>query len=133
MTRPCWSRTFWSRTAPQLVHRQEPSPWFPANTPGKPRAALPTLVSFPKSHGFKNAGPGMIFDHNAQEWQEPLPVERERAMGFQPHATKHPALLHAQRNGLLGNFDVADDSFNGFSYVSFGTTVISTCTHAVHA
>lgn len=84
---------------PQIVHRQEPGPWFPANQPGKPRSALPTLVAYPQSHAFRE---GMIFDSQAQEWQPPLPVERERAMGSPSHATRHPQVSDAQRCALLG-------------------------------
>lgn len=44
----------------------------------------------------------MIYDSVAQQWQEPLPEERERAMGYNTHATRHPAVTSQKRWELLG-------------------------------
>ena len=44
------------------VTRVDFPPFYPANTVGQPRSALPTLVSYPGSHSFRVNGPGMILN-----------------------------------------------------------------------
>jgi hypothetical protein len=44
--------------------------------------ALPTFVSFPTSHAYREGGPGLIWDICSQQLMEPNVDEREHAMGF---------------------------------------------------
>jgi hypothetical protein len=44
--------------------------------------ALPTFVSFPASHAYREGGPGLVWDTYLQQLVEPNVDERERAMGF---------------------------------------------------
>ena len=77
-------------------------PFYPANEVGRPLNALPTLVSFPGSHAFRNGGPGMVFNTITQQLEEQTAGERERGMGFLPGTTAAPLLSEAQRRRLLG-------------------------------
>jgi hypothetical protein len=64
----------------QPVTQQEKAPWYPANVIGEPRGAWPTLVSFPGAHAFQGDGPGLVYCHSTQTWDEPSPEEREREL-----------------------------------------------------
>ncbi|CAI7833637.1 unnamed protein product [Closterium sp. NIES-53] len=58
---------------------------YQCNEPGKPRQALPTLVSYADARGFRMEGelpgPGMIYDVRKGVWEQPTANEREAAMG----------------------------------------------------
>ena len=49
------------RQSQRVRHNDRPPLAF-VNQIGQPRAALPTLVSFPASHAFRDQGPGLIWD-----------------------------------------------------------------------
>lgn len=86
----------------QPVTRQEKPPWFPTNIIGEPRGAWPTLVSFLGAHAFQGDGPGLVYRHSTDTWDEPSPEERERAMGFKTGTTSHTKVTRLERNALLG-------------------------------
>jgi hypothetical protein len=86
----------------QPVTRQEKSPWFLANTIGKPRGVWPTFVSFPRAHAFQGDGPGLVDHHASTTWDEPSPEERERVMGFKAGTISHIKVTRLERNVLLG-------------------------------
>ncbi|CAI5500308.1 unnamed protein product [Closterium sp. Naga37s-1] len=50
----------------------------------------------------RNPGPGMVYDCTAGEWQEPMALERELAMGFMEDATAHQEVTEAARRKALG-------------------------------
>jgi site-specific DNA-cytosine methylase len=77
-------------------------PQYPCNSVGKPREALPTLVSYPRSYAFTGGQPGLIYDKTSQKWTVPLAVERERAMGFQTGSTEAPDTTEETRCRILG-------------------------------
>ncbi len=49
---------------------------------GQRRMALPTFVSFPVSHAYREGGPGLVWDTCSQRLVEPNADERKHAMGF---------------------------------------------------
>ena len=96
-----------------MVQRKDWHPMYPANHPGQPRSALPTLVAYPESRAFRvyrdNTGtitsvsPGCVYDSNLGEWTEPNPEERERALGYDTGATAAPGVTLRQRHVITGN------------------------------
>jgi hypothetical protein len=64
--------------------------------------ALPTFVSFPASHAYKEGGPGLVWDTCLQQLVEPNADERERAMGFPTVMTFVPSISEASRRQVLG-------------------------------
>jgi hypothetical protein len=48
---------------------------------------LPTFVSFPTSHAYREGGPKLVWDTCSQWLVEPNANERERAMGFPTRVT----------------------------------------------
>jgi hypothetical protein len=50
------------------------------NRVGQPRMALPTFVSFPASHAYREGGPRLVWDTCLQQLVEPNANERERAI-----------------------------------------------------
>ena len=74
----------------QAVGRDDLPPLAVVNQVGFPRAALPTLVSFPASHAYRQGGPGLVWDERLQQLVEPNADERERAMGFPTGTTAMP-------------------------------------------
>ena len=85
----------------QIVQKADRSPFYACNEVGKRMAALPTLVSYPGSHAFRNGGPGMVKGDDG-ELQEPNAEERELAMGFRKGYTAALGLAEAHRRKLLG-------------------------------
>ncbi|CAI7844974.1 unnamed protein product [Closterium sp. NIES-54] len=79
---------------------------YQCNEPGKPRQALPTLVSYADARGFRMEGelpgPGMIYDVRKGVWEQPTANEREAAMGHLWGATAHPEVTEQQRRATLG-------------------------------
>jgi hypothetical protein len=64
--------------------------------------ALPTFVSFPASHAYREGGPGLVWDTYLQQLVEPNADERERAMGFPTRMTFVPFISEASRRQVLG-------------------------------
>lgn len=64
--------------------------------------ALPTFVSYPSSHAYREGGPGLVWDTHVQQLVEPNADERERAMGFPTSVTSVPSLSEASRRQVLG-------------------------------
>jgi len=64
--------------------------------------ALPTFVSFPASHAYKEGGPELVWDICLQQFVEPNADERERAMGFLKGMTFVPSISKASRRQVLG-------------------------------
>ncbi|GJP66280.1 hypothetical protein CLOP_g23170 [Closterium sp. NIES-67] len=73
---------------------------------GAPRQAWPTLVATPGSYAFRmqdgQPGPGMVQVLSTGEWEEPLAVERERAIGYLRNATAVEGVMEAERWRALG-------------------------------
>ncbi len=46
----------------QVVRVNDTSPMVVVNQVGQPRMVLPTFVSFPASHAYREGGPGLIWD-----------------------------------------------------------------------
>ena len=94
----------------QLARIDDPTVggYYSINKAGEPIHALPTLVSMPGSYAFRFqapdlAGPGMVYDRNLREWQEPNAAERERLMGMAPGSTEGHNTSEAERRRLIGS------------------------------
>ncbi len=72
------------------------------NRVGQPRMALPTFVSFPASHAYREGGPELVWDTCLQQLVEPNASEREHAMGFPTGMTFVPSIFEASRRQVLG-------------------------------
>ncbi len=72
------------------------------NRLGQPRMVLPTFVSFPTSHAYKEGGPGLVWDTCSQWLVEPNANEREHAMGFPIGVTLVLSISEASRRQVLG-------------------------------
>jgi hypothetical protein len=68
----------------------------------QPRMALPTFVSFPASHAFREGGHGLVWDTCSQWLVKPNVNERERAMGFPTGVTSIPSISEASHRQVLG-------------------------------
>jgi len=79
--------------------------WLPlvmVNRVGLPRVALPTFLSFPHSHAFKNGGPRMIWDPHSSNMEEPNVDEKEHAMGFCTGTTVVQCIFKRIHRKILG-------------------------------
>jgi len=47
------------------------------NKVGLPQVALPTFLSFPHFHAFRNGGLGMVWDSHSSSMEKPNAYERE--------------------------------------------------------
>jgi len=72
------------------------------NRVGQPRMALPTFVSFPASHAYREGGLMLVWDICSQQLVEPNADERERAMGFLTRMKSVPSISKASRQQVLG-------------------------------
>ena len=72
------------------------------NRVGQPMMALPTIVSFPSSHAYRDGGPGLVWDTHVRQLVEPRADERERAMGFATGVTAVPSISEASCWQVLG-------------------------------
>jgi len=72
------------------------------NQVGQPRMALPTFVSFPASHAYREGGLGLVWDTCLQQLVEPNVDEKERAMGFPTGMPFVPSIFEASRRQVLG-------------------------------
>jgi hypothetical protein len=79
----------------QVVKIVDRSPMAVVNRVGQPRMALPTFVSFPASHAYREGGLGLVWDTCLQQLVEPNADERERAMGFSIEMTFVPSISEA--------------------------------------
>jgi hypothetical protein len=86
----------------QVVRVVDRSPMAMLNQVGQPRMALPTFVSFPTSHAYKEGGAGLVWDTCSQRLVEPNADEREHAMGFPTGVTSVPSISEASRRQMLG-------------------------------
>jgi hypothetical protein len=64
--------------------------------------ALPTFVSFPTSHAYKEGGLGLVWDTCSQWLVEPNADERECVMGFPIGVTSIPFIFKASCQQVLG-------------------------------
>jgi site-specific DNA-cytosine methylase len=60
------------------------------NTVGEIRSVLPTLMSYRRSRAFRPGRAGSIYAEEQCAFLEPLAVERELAMGYEPGTTAAP-------------------------------------------
>ena len=71
------------------------------------RKCMPTLVSYPNSHAYRqrdsgNPGEGQLWNKKSKKWEEPSITERERMMGYAIDATKARHVTVQQRIMRLG-------------------------------
>jgi len=64
----------------QVVKIVDRLPMVVVNRVGQPRMALPTFVTFPTSHAYREGGPELVWDTCSQRLVEPNTNERERGM-----------------------------------------------------
>ena len=81
-TTKVWSNCLEPCHRPNVTLRQEAKPFYRCNITGAQVRVEPTFVSYRGSHAFRNRGLGMVQHTATREWQELMPEERERAMGF---------------------------------------------------
>jgi hypothetical protein len=72
------------------------------NQVGQLRMVLPTFVSFPMSHAYREGGPKLVWDTCSQRLVEPNTNEKERAMGFPTRMTLVPFIFEVSRRQVLG-------------------------------
>ena len=82
--------------------------YFRINKRGEPMRAFPTLVATPSSYAFRfqgpdQPGPGMVYDRNLREWQEPNANERKRIMGMLPGSTRGFNVCEEERRRMIGS------------------------------
>ncbi|OAE32716.1 hypothetical protein AXG93_4407s1030 [Marchantia polymorpha subsp. ruderalis] len=58
------------------------SPMALENRVDQPQMTLPTLVSYPASHAYRDGGPGLLCNNIVHQLMKPNADERELAMGF---------------------------------------------------
>jgi len=104
-----------------LAQRTDKFPHYPVNIAGLPLRILPTLVSFPHSHSFRDGNQGMMVNPDGG-LQQPTVSERERALGLPTGATAAPGLTDAQRHDLTGR--VID--MHALTTLLHATAVVST-------
>ncbi len=63
---------------------------------------LPTFVSFPASHAYREGDPRLVWDICLQQLVEPNADEKERAMGFPTGMTFVPFISEASCRQMLG-------------------------------
>jgi hypothetical protein len=85
----------------QVVKVDEP-PMVVVNRVGQPRMALPTFVSFPTSHAYREGGPELVWDTCSQWLVEPNANEKECAMGFPIGVTSILSISETSRRQVLG-------------------------------
>ena len=101
-TAKVWNDCLEPRHRPNVALRQETKPFYRCNiTKALVRVAI-TFVSYRGSHAFRNIVPGMVQHTKTREWREPVPVERERAMGFPEGYTQVVGISDTQRREMLG-------------------------------
>jgi hypothetical protein len=66
----------------QVVKVVDRSPMAIVNRVGQPRMALPTFVSSPASHAYREGGSELVWDTCSQQLVEPNANEKECVMGF---------------------------------------------------
>jgi hypothetical protein len=81
----------------QVVRVADRSPMAMVNRVGQPRMSLPTFVSFPASHAYREGGLGLVWDICSQRLVEPNANERKHAMGFPIGVTLVPFIFEASR------------------------------------
>jgi len=86
----------------QEVRRPDAPPFYPANIPGQPMRALPTLVATPSSYAFRERGAGMLHVRSTGQLVQPNPDERERALGYPTGCTAAPGVTPRQRHAVTG-------------------------------
>jgi hypothetical protein len=72
------------------------------NKVGLPQVALPTFLSFPHSHAFRNGSPWMIWDSHSSSMEEPNVDEKEQAMGFHSNTTIVQGISERACRQILG-------------------------------
>ena len=82
-------------------------PFAQHNKVGKQRICLPTIVSFPKSHAFREQangkpGQGQLWNKLEKCWEEPSLEEKEQLMGYKVGATMGGLATRQQRLTRLG-------------------------------
>jgi len=86
----------------QVVRIVDRLPMVVVNRVGQPRMALPTFVSFPASHAYREGGPELVWDTCSQRLVEPNTNERVCAMGFPIIMTSIPFISEASHRQVLG-------------------------------
>ena len=76
-------------------------PFYSSNTPGQPILVLPTLVSYYRSHAFRNGNAGMIVGADGRLTDLTI-AERERCLGYDEGCTAVPGLSYLQRHEVTG-------------------------------
>jgi hypothetical protein len=85
----------------QPVTHPDRAPQYRVNEPGRPREALPTLVSRESSHAFRDGKAGMVLDAKGNLTSLTV-AERERALGYPAGSTAAPGLSDRHRHAVTG-------------------------------
>lgn len=85
------------------AQRSDGQPFFRCNVRGQSLKALPTLVAYVGSRAFRPGKQGAVWNLLTQQWEEPNPDERERALGYLTGTTAAPGISEKQRHEATGN------------------------------
>ena len=92
---------------PQKPRQTLSPPFYNCEQPNVSLQALPTLMATPASYAFRDQGPGMLFNLDTSEFEEPSADIREIAMGYHKGVTSGPGRSETKRRQLIGNaFDM---------------------------
>jgi site-specific DNA-cytosine methylase len=72
------------------------------NTIGKVRTVWPTLMSYRCSRAFRPGRAGSVYVESQDAFLEPMAIERELAMGYEPGTTAAPRVDEGERCSALG-------------------------------
>ena len=96
-----------SHLLPQKPRQTLSAPFYCCESPNTSLQALPTIMATPASYAFRDQGPGMLFNLNTSEFEEPSADIREVAMGYNKGVTAGPGRNETKRWQLIGNaFDM---------------------------
>ncbi len=102
------------------------------NRVGLPWKTLPTFLSFPHFHTFRNGGPRMIWDSHSSSMEEPNVDEKEHAMGSTLAPQLCMAFFKEPVSRFWGKLWISTTS-HGFSAWSWQNNyVLANHTHPFH-
>ncbi len=84
------------------VYHDDQPPWVVVNRVNPPHATLPTLLSFSRSHAFRDGSLGMIWDSYSFNMERPNVDEKEWAMGFCIGTTIMQGIFERAYKRILG-------------------------------
>jgi hypothetical protein len=85
----------------QICVNARTPPFYSVNTPGERILVLPTLVSYYRSHAFRDGNAGMVIAADGRLTDLTI-AERERCLGYEAGCTAAPGVSYMQRHEVTG-------------------------------